>query len=127
MRSRRRRAKFEHLDDLEDEVSRQGGQKWAQKGGRGHGAQHEIDLHGCSLESAVRRLGAGLARCRAGGKSPVLVITGKGYGSFGGRPVLGPGIERWLKGPEAQALGVTGVRQVRGGGALEVSVQRSRA
>ena len=75
----------------------------------------------------MRRVGAGLARCRAAGKSPVLVITGKGHGSFGGRPVLGPGIERWLRGPEAQGLGVSGFRQVRGGGALEVSIQRSRA
>ncbi|QDV08894.1 Smr domain protein [Planctomycetes bacterium Poly30] len=122
MRSRRRRAKFEHHDDLEDEVSRRG----IRRSGRDHGAQHEIDLHGCSLESAVRRLGAGLARCRAGGKSKVLVITGKGYGSHGGRPVLGPGIERWLRGSDAQGLGVSGIRQVRGGGAFEVSIQRSR-
>lgn len=122
MRSRRRRAKFEHLESLEDEAARPG----ARKRGRGHGAQHEIDLHGCSLESAVRRLGAGLARCRAAGRSPVLVITGKGHGSPGGRPVLGPGIDRWLRGHEARGLGVTGVRQIRSGGAFEVSIQRSR-
>ncbi len=122
MRSRRRRAKFEHPEDDSSDDGLEG-----RRGSRRKGAGlHEIDLHGCSLEAAIRRLGAGLARCRAAGRSPVLVVTGKGHGSVGGRAVLAPGIERWLKGAEAASLGVSTFGKVQGGGAFEVSIRRSR-
>jgi DNA-nicking Smr family endonuclease len=129
MGSRRRRAKFEHHEELAGEPGLGGGDRRtgrdSRKRGREELPQHEIDLHGCTLESAVRRLGAGLARHRAAGISPVLVITGKGHGSHGGRPILAPGVERWLGGPEAAGLGVASIRAIRGGGAFEVSIKRS--
>ena len=74
----------------------------------------------------MRRLQGGLARLRAAGRPTVLVITGKGYGSALGKPVLAPGIERWLRGQEAKALGVAGHRKARDGGAFEVSIQRTQ-
>ncbi len=119
MASRRRRNKFDALDG-EDRTER------PQGGKSGGGSLPEIDLHGCTLEAAVRRLSGGLARLRAAGRPAALVITGKGYGSPGGRSVLGPGIERWLKSEEARSLGVAGHRKAKGGGAIEVSIKRSR-
>lgn len=119
MASRRRRTKFDALDG-------QGDGDRPQRGKRGDGPLPEIDLHGCTLEAAVRRLSGGLARLRATGRPAALVITGKGYGSPGGTAVLGPGIERWLRSPDARALGVASHRKVRDGGAFEVSIKRTR-
>ncbi len=85
---------------------------------------HEVDLHGCTVEQAERRLRAELTRCRAVRLSPVHVITGKGFGSQGGNGVLKPAMTRWLKGPNGRELGVTLIREVNGGGALEVRIER---
>ncbi len=52
------------------------------------------------------------------------MITGQGYGSKGGNGILKPAMTRWLQGPEGQRLGVTGVREINGGGALEVRLER---
>lgn len=124
MPSRRNRTRFQHPEDDED------GPSGGLRGGRGSGGRggssssHVVDLHGHTLEAAKRRLSGELARCRAAGRSPVRVVTGKGHGSFGGRPVLGPGIEKWLKGPEGRGFGVHSIRKVAGGGALEVTLKR---
>lgn len=94
-------------------------------GGRRSAAfAHEVDLHGCTVESAQRRLLQALTRCRAGGLSPVLVITGKGYGSMGGRAKLAPATLQWLNGEGGRSVGVTAVRRIRQGGAFEVSLAR---
>lgn len=84
----------------------------------------EVDLHGCTVQQAERRLLEKLTLYRAARKSPVLVITGRGFGSKGGNGVLGPAMTRWLEGPEGQRLGVLRVREVNGGGALEVELGR---
>lgn len=112
----KRRRKTRQLDDF-DEVGEEG------ESGRG-ARRHEIDLHGCTIEAAERRLAQELARCRAGGVSNVLVVTGKGHGSFAGRARLGPAVERWLRGAEGKAHGVTQARWLRRGGALEVSISK---
>ena len=118
MASRRRKRRFHDEDGDEPELdARSQGPAW----------RHEVDLHGCTVESAQRRLLGELTRCRATRCSPVLVITGKGFGSAGGNGVLGPAMERWLKGPDGRSVGVTSVRAVRSGGALEVVLQRSGA
>lgn len=122
MPSRRRRTKFHHPEDGDEGPS---GDSVGRRSRGQKGAAHEVDLHGCTLEAAKRRLSGELARCRAAGRSPVRIITGKGHGSRGGVPVLGPGIERWLKGPEAKGFGVASLRKVPGGGALEVTLRRS--
>ncbi|MEM9381522.1 MAG: Smr/MutS family protein [Planctomycetota bacterium] len=115
MASRRRRRRFHDRDDHGvDEPEGGDGSTWS----------HEVDLHGCTVDRAERRLREELTRCRAAGRSPVLVITGKGYGSPGGNGVLGPAVEAWLKGREGVALGVSGVRRMRTGGALEVTLTR---
>ncbi|MEM1448445.1 MAG: Smr/MutS family protein [Planctomycetota bacterium] len=115
MASRRRRRRFHDRDD--PDPSEPGGPDAS-------GWAHEVDLHGCTVERAERRLREELTRCRAVGRSPVLVITGKGYGSMGGNGVLGPAMESWLKSREGLALGVTGVRWLKSGGALEVTLTR---
>lgn len=43
---------------------------------------------------------------------------------MGGNGILGPSMERWLKGPAGQAAGVASIRAVRSGGALEVTLRR---
>ena len=123
MASRRRRTKFDHEGGSGD----RGNLSQGSRGKRGEPHVPEIDLHGCTLESAVRRLSGGLARLRAAGRTSVLVITGKGYGSPGERAVLTPGIERWLRSQDAQSLGVAGHRKARDGGAFEVSISRGRS
>lgn len=86
--------------------------------------EDEVDLHGCTVEQAERRLLEELTRFRAAGRSPVLVITGRGYGSQGGNGVLKGAMTRWLEGPGGARVGVRGVREVPGGGALEVELGR---
>ena len=79
-----------------------------------------IDLHGFRVETALRHLEQELTYCRARRISPVLVVTGRGWGSPGGRPVLAPRVRAWLEGPEGRALGVVECRPVARGGALSV-------
>jgi DNA-nicking Smr family endonuclease len=114
MASRRSRRRFHDPDheDLEDDGPDES--PWA----------HEVDLHGCTVEGAERRLLGELTRCRAARRSPVLVITGRGYGSTGGTGVLGPAVRRWLEGPRGRELGVARVREERSRGALVVEIER---
>ncbi len=85
----------------------------------------EIDLHGLGIERARARLEEELTFCRARRLSPLLVITGRGWNSPGQKPVLGPVLSAWLKGPAGRALGVAECRSTSAGGALLVSL-RSR-
>lgn len=85
---------------------------------------HTADLHGFGVDAALRRAAEELARCRAGGIRTLILVTGQGYGSHGGKARLRPELERWLKSPEAERLGATGVRVQGGRGALEVTVSR---
>ncbi|MEM6674316.1 MAG: Smr/MutS family protein [Planctomycetota bacterium] len=107
---RRRRAWEVDADEPTDEEEGQ----WA----------HEVDLHGCTVVQAQRRLLEELTRCRASGRSPVLVITGKGFGSLGGKGVLGPAVKAWLEGPDGRGVGVRAVRALEGRGAFDVELQR---
>ena len=84
----------------------------------------EIDLHGCTVESATRRLLQELTRARALRMSPVLIVTGRGMGSLGGTSRLGPAVKGWLKGPEGARLGVGSIQNTAGGGALLITLQR---
>lgn len=116
MASRRSRRRFHDRDS--DELD-------GPEAGPSTSWQHEVDLHGCTVESAERRLLAELTRCRATGRTPVLVITGKGFGSHGGQGVLGPAIKKWLNGPGGARVGVSGLRSLRAGGAYEVALTRT--
>jgi DNA-nicking Smr family endonuclease len=79
-----------------------------------------IDLHGLTVEQALRRVAQELHAARVRRLVRVIVVTGAGWGSPGQKPVLLPRVEAWLRGPEARALGVRDVRRARGGGALDV-------
>jgi len=79
-----------------------------------------VDLHGLSVERALRRVAQELHAARVRGLSRLLVITGAGWGNADNQPVLRPRLEAWLRGPEGRALGVKDVQRVHKGGALEL-------
>ncbi len=58
----------------------------------------QIDLHGLRTEPALRRLEHFVAEAAASGLRTVLVITGKGHHSPGGRGVLKQKVEEWIRG-----------------------------
>ena len=84
----------------------------------------EVDLHGLSVERALRRVAQALHAARVRGLDRLLVITGAGWGNPDGKPVLRPRVEAWLRGPEGRSAGVKDVRRVHRDGALEVLLQR---
>jgi DNA-nicking Smr family endonuclease len=79
-----------------------------------------VDLHGLSVEQALRRVAQALHAARVRGRTRLLVITGAGWGNPDQKPVLRPRVEGWLRGPEGRALGVKDVRRVHRDGALDV-------
>jgi len=85
---------------------------------------HEVDLHGLDRRGAQRRLAQALQTARLRGASSLLAITGRGWGSPDGEPVLRSHIEAWLAGPEAARLGVTGFERTSAGGALAIRLRR---
>ncbi len=58
----------------------------------------QLDLHGLKGDEAEKRLGHFVARAAASGVRTVLVITGKGHHSPGGRGVLRQRVEAWIGG-----------------------------
>ncbi len=83
----------------------------------------ELDLHGLTVASALKRVNEELTYCRARRLSPVLVITGRGWGNPDGRARLLPAVRTWLEGREGRALGVRECRAVHEGGALWVRLE----
>jgi len=79
-----------------------------------------VDLHGLSLERALRRVAQELHAARVRRSARLLVITGAGWGNPDRKPVLREGVEAWLRGPEGRSMGVRDVRRVHKGGALDV-------
>jgi len=61
-------------------------------------ASHEmvLDLHGMNLEEAMTELARFVGRAFSHKRKSVMVITGKGLHSKGGRSVLKPHVERWI-------------------------------
>ncbi len=57
----------------------------------------QIDLHGLRAEAALKRLEHFVAGASASGLRAVLVITGKGHHSPGGRGVLRQRVEDWIR------------------------------
>lgn len=84
--------------------------------------KYEIDLHGMTVARATRRLEQELYTLRVRRETPVLVITGRGWGSPSGKAVLGPAIRAWLESPAGAALGVVRCHPVQRGGALVVDL-----
>lgn len=79
-----------------------------------------MDLHGLTVEQALRRVAQALHTARVRGWRRLLVITGAGWGNPDWQPVLRPRVEAWLRGQEGRAAGVKDVRRVHRDGALEV-------
>jgi DNA-nicking Smr family endonuclease len=79
-----------------------------------------VDLHGLTVERALRRLAQSLHAARVRGATRLLVITGRGFGNLEQRPVLRRAVEAWLAGAEARGLGVVAHARTHKGGALDV-------
>lgn len=88
-----------------------------------------IDLHGLTQEAAHQRLTGFLIEAHRRRLSVVLVITGKGDGSWDGRGVLKRMVPGWLKVPPVSGL-VVGFAEAHayhgGAGALYVRLRRRR-
>lgn len=123
MASRRRRKTW----DFDDSVGGPDGERdgTPREPARSHRTP-EVDLHGCTVDAAERRVAAELTRYRASGVNEVLVITGAGHGSLAGRARLAPAIERWLRSEAGRSVGVSSVRMLARGGALEVRITKSK-
>ena len=83
----------------------------------------EVDLHGLTVDQALRRVSQALHAARVQRRDRLLVITGAGWGTPDGKPVLRPRVEAWLRGPEGRSAGVKDVRRVHRDGALEVRLR----
>lgn len=57
---------------------------------------HEIDLHGLTLEEAINKVENTIIYSVKDGLKKILIITGKGKHSKGGEPILRVGIKRFL-------------------------------
>jgi len=79
-----------------------------------------VDLHGLTVEQALRRVAQALHTARVRGWTRLLVVTGAGWSNPDLKPVLRPRVEAWLRGPEGRALGVKDVQRVHRDGALDV-------
>lgn len=79
-----------------------------------------VDLHGMTVEQALRRVAQALHTARVRRWTRLLVVTGAGWGNPDQKPILRPRVEAWLRGPEGRALGVKDVRRVHRDGALDV-------
>ncbi len=86
----------------------------------------EIDLHGHTRESALRRLAQELHAARVLGETTLRVVTGRGLGNDRGEPVLRDHVERWLAG-DGRRLGVKVFRRASHGGALDVELSNPGA
>jgi DNA-nicking Smr family endonuclease len=91
-----------------------------------------IDLHGLTLTEAHDTLIGFVQRAHGGGKRLLLVITGKGQGSFGGqegRGILRRQVPHWLRLPplSATVLDIIPAHRTHGGdGAFYVYLCRGR-
>ncbi len=79
-----------------------------------------VDLHGLTVERALRRVAQALHTARVRRRPRLLIVTGAGWGNADQKAVLRPAIEAWLRGPEGRALGVKDVQRVHRDGALDV-------
>jgi len=58
--------------------------------------EHELDLHGLSVEQARRELRAFISECEAIGIRHAIIVHGKGFRSKD-KPVIKPMVNRWLR------------------------------
>ena len=58
--------------------------------------EHELDLHGLTVEQARRELQAFLGECEAIGIRHAIIVHGKGFRSKD-KPVIKPMVNRWLR------------------------------
>lgn len=65
-----------------------------------------LDLHGRTVDEALRKLERFLVASRGRGESVVLVIHGRGLNSAPGGPVLRPAVWAWLRSPGAARAAV---------------------
>ena len=84
----------------------------------------QIDLHGCSVEQALRKLRFAVQNCRQQRYDTLLAITGRGLHNARQESVLSPVVLAWAESEEARALGVLGARLESKGGAVSMEIAR---
>jgi DNA-nicking Smr family endonuclease len=84
---------------------------------------HEVDLHGCRPDEALRRAAREIHACRVRRIDRLKIITGKGWGNLRQQPVLRPKVEQWLSGPDGRRAGVLGFAIADDGGSLIVDIR----
>jgi hypothetical protein len=90
------------------------------------GAIHPLlDLHGMTADDAVRTAGRWLRARQADGERTVVVVTGRGVHSPGGRPVLPGEVEHLLHGLKGTV--VAAFARAPGGGGFRVELRRPPA
>lgn len=90
--------------------------------------EDQVDLHRLRSVEALRRLESFIQRSAALGYRRVLVITGKGHHSPGGRGVLRERVEEWIRGPGGSFVTeYAEAPRARGGsGAFVLDLRRAR-
>ena len=87
----------------------------------------ELDLHGCTIDTAKAELALFLRRCRQSGKRCVRVIHGKGLGSPQGKPILKRLLPGWLRQRDEVLAYCPATRADGGSGALYVLLKAVRS
>jgi DNA-nicking Smr family endonuclease len=82
-----------------------------------------IDLHGCTVEEARKKLRMAVQNCRYQRYHTLLVVTGRGLHTASGSAVLTPAVLEWLASEEARAAGVERYALSSRGGAVEVELR----
>jgi DNA-nicking Smr family endonuclease len=82
----------------------------------------KLDLHGSTPDRALDRVRQEIVLRQRHGQSPILIITGKGLHSSGGKSTVQQEVKRLLHSPEGRALGVKNVQPAAGGGAFRVDL-----
>jgi len=86
--------------------------------------QGKLDLHGMTVKMARETLAHFLVHCKRTGKRCVLIIHGKGRGSFQGQPVIKNKVNIWLR-LRDEVLAFCSAHQIDGGtGAIYVLLKK---
>ncbi len=88
-----------------------------------HPVQHELDLHGLTVDQARVELLEFLGECEAAGVRHAIIIHGKGFRSRD-KPVIKPMVNRWLRAVDNVLAFHTALPKDGGSGAVYVLLKK---